>query len=503
MTLPDTPTLAWFWQRCPDLFALLGPDMELDATNDAWTATLAWRHDELHARPLTDLVHPQDRPRFEEELAAATRADRAPIRFEARLRAADGSYRDLRCHAGATEPEGITAFVAEDITAQRQTEAALRNAAGQLQRAMEHAPIPMVLTDLAGHWTQVNHAMCALLGRDRDELTGSVVEQITHPDDLEASHQQMQQLLAGDADHFTFEKRYVHTEGAVVTAQVTASLLRDAEGHPNSVLVQVVDVTERDRTEAALRSTVAELRQANQQLEIANRSLEHFTSIASHDLRSPLATIQGLLDTVLTHRQGTAAGASELELLDRARQQTAGLLATVDSLLEMSRARGVVTPRTVDLDLLIDDVMDTVSADIERTNATISRGQLPPLQGDPTLLRVLLQNLLSNAIKFRHPDRTPAITIEGADRPDGWELSVTDNGLGFDPTEHDALFELFGRSTQGRQHPGAGIGLATCRQIAEQHGGTIHAQPLDQGARFVVTLPKPPPTWPPPTGAAT
>ena len=492
INLPDATAMAWFWQQCPDLFALLGPDSELDVANDAWTATLGWDPEELHGRALTALVHPEDRSRVEAELAATAGPDPACVRFETRLATSDGDYRDMRCHAESTGPDAVMALVAHDITVQRQTEAEVLNTSVQLQLAMEHAPIPMALTDLAGHWTQVNHAMCELLGRDRGQLVGSVVEQITHPDDIETSHHQMQQLLAGGADHYTFEKRFVHTGGAVVSAQVTACLLRDADGHPHSVLVQIVDVTERNRTEAQLRSTVAELQDANQQLETANRSLEHFTTIASHDLRSPLATVHGLLETAIAHTGTSDADMADLGLLDRALQHTAGLLATVDSLLELSRIRNTTTlaRRTVDLHLLLDELSDTLAAESDHTGATIERGPLPPVEGDPILLRVLLQNLLSNAIKFRHPDRPPVITIEVVEHPDVWVLTVTDNGRGFDPADAEVIFELFGRTTQGHQHQGAGIGLATCRQIAQQHGGTIHAHPLPQGARFVVTLPK-------------
>ena len=361
---PSTAGVRRFWQQCPDLFAFLGPEGRLAAVNDAWTVKLGWEQADVQGRRLASLVHPEDRARVQDQLAATYAPDGGCVRFEARFRTGDGRYRDLYCHAGSTGPDATVSFVGRDVTEQR-----------------------------------------------------------------------------------------------------------DAE--------------------ARLRSIVDELEHANQELEAANRSLEHFTTIASHDLRSPLATVHGLLETLARHPAGSL-GASDPDLIERATERTAGLLATVDGLLALSRVRGAtVTMRSVDLGQLLDEVLDTLSTEIEQVDATVERGSLPTLHADPVLLRVLLQNLLSNAMRFRHPQRPLFITVDVERHGDLWELSVIDNGRGFDPTEHDTIFELFGRTVEGRQHEGAGVGLATCRQIAEHHGGTIHAESLTQGSRFVVALPDP------------
>ena len=361
---PSAGDVRRFWQQCPDLFAFLGPEGQLALVNDAWSGRLGWEPGELRDRPLTSLIHPEDRAQVQDQLEVTYAPDGGCVGFEARFQTKDGRYRDLHCHAGAAGAATTVSFVGHDVTEQR---------------------------------------------------------------------------------------------GA----------------------------------EARLRSIVDELEHANQELEAANRSLEHFTTIASHDLRSPLATVHGLLETLARHPAGSL-GATDLDLIERAMQRTARLLATVDGLLALSRVRGAtVTMRPADLDHLLDEILDTLSTEMDQVDATVERGSLPTLQADPVLLRVLLQNLLSNAMKFRHPERSLVITVEVERHGDLWELSVTDNGRGFDPIEHDTIFELFGRAIEGRQHEGAGVGLATCRQIAEHHGGTIHAESLPEGSRFVVTLPAP------------
>ena len=119
-------------------------------------------------------------------------------------------------------------------------------------------------------------------------------------------------------------------------------------------------------------------------------------------------------------------------------------------------------------------------------------GPLPKVQGDPELLRRLVQNLVGNAIKYRHPDRGPIVRVNGRAVGQQVELAVEDNGIGIDPRFATRIFEVFQRlhhdeSTYG----GTGIGLALAKRIAESHNGSIHLDTsFTEGARFVVTLPK-------------
>lgn len=252
---------------------------------------------------------------------------------------------------------------------------------------------------------------------------------------------------------------------------------------------------ERLRAEHEVALHVAELEQANRSLRDANRMLEHFASVASHDLRSPLATIEGLISTVYERPEGEL-GPTDRTLLERARGQAHALTESVDALLALARVRGQrlqITP--VDLGEVVDGVVEALRPEIEQADADVEVAALPVVPGDRAMLRLLLQNLLANALHYRHPARHQVVEVAAEQHEDAWRLTVTDRGQGIDPAKREKIFGMFTAQASSAAsaiglHDGSGIGLATCRRIVERHGGTIAVEPRREGARFVVTLPR-------------
>jgi signal transduction histidine kinase len=247
---------------------------------------------------------------------------------------------------------------------------------------------------------------------------------------------------------------------------------------------------ERLRAERALVERLVELEEANDRLAEVNRRLEHVGSVIAHDLRSPLATVEGLL-TTLTVRADHRPRSTEEHLTERATAQVHGLLDTVDALLTLSQVQ--TTPlvvRDVALSDLVAEVTDALAAEIDEAGAQIRLDADGTLRGDPVLLRLLLQNLVSNAVCYRDPERPQIVRIGLTRDGNEVELSVSDRGVGLDPQGIDQLFQLGYRGTRRGDGPGTGIGLVTCRHIVERHGGTITADPQRRGARLVVRLPE-------------
>lgn len=246
---------------------------------------------------------------------------------------------------------------------------------------------------------------------------------------------------------------------------------------------------ERVRTAGAIAGYVQELEEANRALTTANASLSHFAAVASHDLRSPLATISGLLSTAVARAEEASSGTDRL-LLERAQGQAARLTETVDALLALAEVDATARPtQTVHLDTVAAEVIDQLASEIADRGARVEVASLPSVRGDHRLLRLLLQNLVRNALRFHHPGRTPVVEVEATVHHDHVELRVTDNGRGLPPGASTEIFELFARDPSVQGVMGHGIGLATCRRIAAYHGGTITAEPRELGARFVVELP--------------
>ena len=171
-----------------------------------------------------------------------------------------------------------------------------------------------------------------------------------------------------------------------------------------------------------------------------------------------------------------------------------------------SRARALVTDLLAfsrvsnqEMAMVPIDLMDTVQFAMDEVSESLSQAdglievdvEPKTLTGDKTQVRSLILNLLSNAIKYRSEDRQLVVTIKGEKADQGYKLSITDNGLGFDEKYAKTIFEPFRRLHSSQSIQGTGIGLAICHSVVERHGWTIVANPrLGAGTKFTITMPK-------------
>jgi signal transduction histidine kinase len=245
------------------------------------------------------------------------------------------------------------------------------------------------------------------------------------------------------------------------------------------------EVKERQRAERRLRRTLDELARSNQEL-------EQFAYVASHDLQEPLRKVRSFGDR-LAKRASDTLDERSLDYLQRMQSASERMQTLIDALLSYSRVSSRAKPfEPVELDELLDGVLSDLEVRCEATGARIERDPLPSISGDANQLRQLFQNLIGNALKFQHPDRSPVIEIRSEARsdPDGWRITVRDNGIGFEPEQAARIFEPFHRLHSRSAYPGTGIGLAICAKIVQRHGGTLQASATPgEGARFEVNLP--------------
>ncbi|HRQ37420.1 MAG TPA: ATP-binding protein [Chloroflexota bacterium] len=257
-------------------------------------------------------------------------------------------------------------------------------------------------------------------------------------------------------------------------------------------------------TMAGLEQNIQKLQQAEKtlaayaaELEQKNSELQSFAYVASHDLQEPLRKIRTFSDRM----QATYAGTLDergLDYLRRMQNAAERMQVLIHDLLLFSRVTTQAQPvRTVNLKTVLDGVLSDLEVHIEETQAQVVVGDLPTIDADPTQMRQLFQNLLSNALKFHQPDQPPVVQVnsekvmaDGRD-PCCWQISVTDNGIGFEEKYADRIFTIFQRLHGRHDYVGTGVGLAICRKIVDRHHGHIiaHSQP-GQGATFIVTLPE-------------
>ncbi|WP_224242122.1 sensor histidine kinase [Hyalangium gracile] len=242
----------------------------------------------------------------------------------------------------------------------------------------------------------------------------------------------------------------------------------------------------------SLKTTQLQLEQSNRELAQSNRELESFASVASHDLQEPLRKIQSFGERLKSSAAG-ALSPEAMDYLERMQSAATRMRRLIDDLLAFARVTSKAQPFTrVDLGTIAREVLSDLEVAIEQSKATVTVGELPALEADPTQMRQLLQNLVSNALKFRREDTPPRISIEATQNPETrrCELQVRDNGIGFEEKHAEKIFALFQRLHGRGKYEGTGLGLAICRKIAERHGGTIVARSAPgSGSTFTVSLP--------------
>ncbi|HYQ21962.1 ATP-binding protein [Stenotrophomonas sp.] len=233
-----------------------------------------------------------------------------------------------------------------------------------------------------------------------------------------------------------------------------------------------------------------EMAELNEQLLRSNKELEAFSYSVSHDLRAPFRHIVGYSE-LLGSSAGDRLDDTERRFLDTIVESAKSAGTLVDDLLSFSQmGRSTLGRMHLDMGALVADVRRTLAFDYAGRQIDWKVGELPAVEADPTMMRLVWQNLLSNAVKFTR-EREHAVIEVGCER-DGEEdiFFVRDNGCGFDMRYVDKLFGVFQRLHHVEEFEGTGIGLANVRRIVGRHGGRTWAEgELGKGATLHFTLP--------------
>jgi signal transduction histidine kinase len=245
----------------------------------------------------------------------------------------------------------------------------------------------------------------------------------------------------------------------------------------------------------AIETARADLERREVDLVRSNRDLEQFAYVASHDLQEPLRKVASFCQ-LLAARYRDELDDRGVQYIDFAVDGAKRMQALVNDLLAFSRVgRNADSWQPVDLRAAAEAATTNLESRLADTGGRIEyTTALPTVEGDAGLLTALWQNLLGNSLKF-HGDEPPVITVGARPEREGWEITVTDNGIGVEPQYAERVFVIFQRLHTRERYEGTGIGLALCRKIVEFHGGEIGLEPATTGSGATVRfwLPASPP----------
>ena len=227
-------------------------------------------------------------------------------------------------------------------------------------------------------------------------------------------------------------------------------------------------------------------------LEASNKELESFTYSVSHDLRAPVRHIDGFIE-LLKQKAGTNLDEQSRHYIDAISDAARKMGLLIDDLLSFSRMRShAKSLKQVALANLVRDVIQEAGPDTAGRTIDWRIDELPLVEGDAAMLRMVLVNLISNALKFTRPREQAEIEIGSLPSKDSETvIFVRDNGVGFDMAYADKLFGIFQRLHRADEFEGTGIGLANVHRIIARHGGRTWAiGQVDQGATFYFSLPQ-------------
>jgi len=389
-----------------------------------------------------------------------------------------------------------------DITERKHAEESLRESEERFHAIFSQATAGIAQADLNGRFTLVNKCYCAITGRSAEELLGTKMQDITHPEDL-ANNLALLKKLKAEGTAFVIEKRYLRPHGEVVWVRNSVSCVNHAPAKEKYLLAVTQDITERRRAEEALLAAKNEVARHAHQLEqvVKDRTgelrktigeLEGFSYSVSHDMRAPLRAMQSFAQ-FLVDEYSSKLDEQGVNYLHQIMRSAVRLDLLIQDVLSYTRILHAKLPRErVDLDLLVRDIVETFPNGQPIRPEIQIKDTLPHVMGNQALLAQCVSNLLSNGAKFVAAGTTPRLEVSAeAIAEDSIRVWFKDNGIGIAPENHERIFRLFERIHATVEYEGTGIGLTIVRKAAERMGAQVgfESEP-GKGSNFWIQLKK-------------
>jgi PAS domain S-box-containing protein len=383
----------------------------------------------------------------------------------------------------------------QDITERKQAEEQLRF----MQFAVEHIADPAFWMGPDARFTYVNEAACHSLGYTRQELLSMTVHDIDPDFGPEVWPDHWRE--AKERGSFTIESHHRTKDGRVFPVEIRINFLAYGDKEYNCAFVH--DITDRKQAEQ-------ERKRLMQALEARTKELQSIVYTASHDLQTPLVTVQGFGGELTKYCEQLVKLAGKKSTDKEVRQKIVSLLkedipealkfinagadkmrSLLEGLMRLSRiGTAAIELKPIDMKELITDVTRAMKFQIQDKDVSVTIGKLPACLGDVSQIDQVFTNLLDNALKYLEPDRKGKIDISGRIENDMSIYCVRDNGVGVASEHQEQIFEIFYRLEPSGPAAGEGLGLTIIRRILDRHNGRIWVESeIGKGSCFFVSLP--------------
>ena len=453
-------------------------------------------------------LHPDDVDRREESYRRAY--ETGILEFTGRIYWPDGSLHWVQSKGKVffdvqNLPYYLVGTIRDFTDEKMQQEVLLKNEE-KFRLLADSMPQHIWTSDTEGNLNYFNQSVFSYSGLTPEDISRDGWIQIVHPDDRDENIREWMKSITNGTD-FNFEHRFRRHDGEYRWQLSRAIPQRDAAGNIQMWVGTSTDIQDNkmftDELEEQVYARTLELEEKNIELVHMNAELQSFAYVSSHDLQEPLRKIQTFSSLVVDKEEQNLSELGK-DYFRRMREAANRMQRLIEDLLAYSRTSSIdrVFEQT-DLNKIVSDVLYTLKEKIDEKQAKVVASELPHLKVIPFQFNQLLQNIISNALKFSDPARPPVITIsseEVAAKATGIprlgttgnyiHITITDNGIGFEPEYKDRIFEVFQKLHGSSEFHGTGIGLAIVKKIVEHHGGHISASgALNEGATFNIYLP--------------
>jgi PAS domain S-box-containing protein len=438
----------------------------------------------------TSKVHPDDIELVKHNLQQIFESEKNKIVQEYQIKKSDGTYiyvldKGLVIRNEKGKPIRMIGST-QDITTRKLAEIELEKQKQRLSNVIEGTRAGTWEWNVQTGETRFNEIWANLFGYSLEELDSINLDTWTdliHPTDIIKSEKILEEYFSGKSKEYQAEYRMKHKNGTWVWILSRGKIFTwTPEGKPLMMFGTLVDISNLKNQEEEIRST-------NQKLESANEELKSFASVASHDIKEPLRMISSFLQ-LLEKRYITQLDEKGLQYIHYAVNGAKRLTSLIENMMEYSKVGFEESKQgPVDLNSVVEEVIQLNKHVITGKNAELKVDDLPIVLGIKTPLKSVFLNLIINALKYQKENNSPKIHIYAKTLGRHCQITIEDNGIGIGKEYYDRIFKLFGRLHRIDEYSGAGIGLAICKKVIDQHQGKIWVESEPgQGTKFNIIL---------------